>query len=140
MKPRHHLYLDDDLTAQLDALSAVPGTSKSAIVADALRQYLKHRGGTEQDDAVRVRLDRLSRHHERMERDLAIVIETLTEFLRTYIAATSFAPDLDNAARAKANEKLRAFIARVAAGLASGKPSIVVHALNEAVRGEQQEG
>ena len=40
MKPRHHLYLDDELTDRLDALAAKPGSSKSAIVADALRAYL----------------------------------------------------------------------------------------------------
>eukprot|EP01042_Synura_sphagnicola_P017782 gene17782-22491_t len=101
MKPRHHLYLDNDLSAQLDSLSAQPGSSKSAIVADALRQYLKYRGGRDQDDALKARLDRLSRHHERMERDLAIVIETLTGFVGTYLAATSHMPEPDQAARAK---------------------------------------
>ncbi|MFY8093811.1 MAG: IS66 family transposase [Niveispirillum sp.] len=39
MKPRHHLYLDDELSAQLEALAAKPGTTKSAIVSDALRQW-----------------------------------------------------------------------------------------------------
>jgi len=40
MKPRFNLYFDEELAGQLDALAAKPGASKSAIVADALRQFL----------------------------------------------------------------------------------------------------
>ena len=29
MKPRHHLYLDDDLTNQLEALAAKPGQASN---------------------------------------------------------------------------------------------------------------
>lgn len=124
MKPRHHLYLDDELTAQLDALSAVPGSSKSAIVADALRQYLRHKGGTDQDDALKTRLDRLSRHHERLERDIKVLVETLTVFVRYYLLFTAHMPDPDNAARAKGRERFESFIARVGQAVASGTPTV----------------
>src|SRR3546814_19200222 len=68
MKPRHHLYLDDALTEQLDALARKPGSSKSAIVADALRSYLARRGPKELDDLLKTRLDRISRQLGRIER------------------------------------------------------------------------
>lgn len=124
MKPRHHLYLDDDLTAQLDALSAAPGSSKSAIVADALRQYLRQKASTDQDEALKARLDRLSRHHERLERDINVLVETLTVYVRYYLLFTAHLPDPDNAARAKARERFEAFVARVGQGMARGKEPV----------------
>jgi predicted transcriptional regulator len=39
MKRRHNIYLDDQLSDRLDTLAAKPGSSKSAITADALRDY-----------------------------------------------------------------------------------------------------
>jgi hypothetical protein len=35
MKPRHHLYLDDALTEELERLARKPGSSKSGIINDA---------------------------------------------------------------------------------------------------------
>ena len=126
MKPRHHLYLDDELTTQLEALSAAPGSSKSAIVADALRQYLRHKARNDQDEALKTRLDRLSRHHERLERDINVLVETLTVFVRYYLLFTAHLPDPDNAARANGRERFEGFIARVGSGLATGKPAVQV--------------
>src|SRR3546814_8376778 len=75
MKPRHHLYLDDALTEQLDALARKPGSSKSAIVADALRGYLARRGTKELDDLLKTRLDRISRQLGHIERDQQVLLE-----------------------------------------------------------------
>src|SRR3546814_19098060 len=36
-KTRHQFYLPDDLSAKLDALTASPGTSKTQILTDALK-------------------------------------------------------------------------------------------------------
>ena len=51
MKPRHHLYLDDALTEELERLARKPGSSKSGIINDALRAYLA-RGATSEVDTV----------------------------------------------------------------------------------------
>ena len=69
MKPRHHLYLDEELTARLDMLASTPGTSKSAIISDALREYLNRRATREVDDLLKHRLDRISNQLGRIERD-----------------------------------------------------------------------
>jgi len=93
MKPRHHLYLDEDLTRQLDLLAAKPGTSKSAIVADALRHYLARQGSRDIDDALKIRLDRQSRHLERLERDLQVLLESLALFVRYQLTVTAPLPE-----------------------------------------------
>src|SRR3546814_10457732 len=97
MKPRHHLYLDDALTEQLDALARQPGSSKSAIVADALRSYLARRGTKELDDLLKTRLDRISRQLGRIERDQQVLLETLALFLRSQPTVTEPLPEIGRA-------------------------------------------
>lgn len=122
MKPRHHLYLDDALTGQLEALAAKPGTSKSAIVADALRAYLARRGARELDDLLKVRLDRFSGQLGRIERDLAILLESLALFVRYMLTVTPPLPESEQAAaRAVAQDRYLAFIDQVARRIAGGR-------------------
>jgi len=122
MKPRHHLYLDEDLTAKLDALGAKPGSSKSAIVADALRSYLARRGARELDDLVKVRMDRVSRHLDRMERDQQILLESFALFVRYQFTVTAPLPEPDHAAaRALAQDRYQAFIEQVGRRIGSGR-------------------
>lgn len=113
MKPRHHLYLDDELTAQLNALAARPGSSKSAIVADALRQYLTRRGAPELDEALRIRLDRQSRQMARIERDVEVLLESLGLFVRYQLTVTAPLPEADKAARAVGQERFQKFVEQV---------------------------
>ena len=122
MKPRHHLYLDDALTAQLEALAMKPGSSKSAIVADALRGYLARRGAKELDDLLKVRLDRITGQMGRMERDLQILLETLALFIRYEFTVTPPLPEADQAAaRAVAQDRYQAFIEQVGRRIAGGR-------------------
>ena len=107
MKPRHHLYLDDELTAQLEALAAKPGSSKSAIVADALRQYLVRRGARDIDEALKIRLDRQSRQMDRIERDGQVLLESLALFIRYQLTVTAPLPEPDKAARAVGQERFQ---------------------------------
>ena len=122
MKPRHHLYLDDELTAKLDALAAKPGSSKSAIVADALRAYLARRGARELDDLLKVRLDRVTTQLGRIERDIQILLETLALFVRYEFTVTAPLPDSEQAAaRALAQDRYQAFIEQVGRRIAGGR-------------------
>ena len=82
MKPRHHLYLDEELSARLDLLASRPGTSKSASISDALREYLNRRATREVDDLLKHRLDRISKQLGRIERDGCVLLETLSLFVR----------------------------------------------------------
>ena len=122
MKPRHHLYLDDELTAKLDALAAKPGSSKSAIVADALRAYLARRGAKELDDLLKVRLDRVTTQLGRIERDIQILLETLALFVRYEFTVTAPLPESEQAAaRALAQDRYQAFIEQVGRRIAGGR-------------------
>ncbi len=122
MKPRHHLYLDDELTAKLEALAAKPGTSKSAIVADALKSYLARRGARELDDLLKVRLDRVTTQLGRMERDIQILLESLALFIRYEFTVTAALPESEQAAaRAVAQDRYQAFIEQVGRRIAGGR-------------------
>jgi predicted transcriptional regulator len=122
MKPRHHLYLDDELTARLDQLGSKPGTSKSAIVADALRDYLNRRATREVDDLLKIRLDRISTQLGRIERNGQVLLETLSLFVRYQLTVTAPLPETDKAAQAIGRERFRKFVDQVGRQL-SGAPA-----------------
>lgn len=124
MKPRHHLYFDQALTDQLEALAAKPGSSKSAIVADALRAYLARRGARELDDMLKVRLDRISRDLRKLRRDMDVMLESFALFVRYELTVNAPLPEGDDAARAVGRDRFEAFIAQVGRQLAAGKRSL----------------
>lgn len=124
VKPRHHLYLDDDLTAQLEALAAKPGSSKSAIVADALRAWLARRGAREIDDALKIRLDRFGTQLNCIERDDQVLLETLALFIRYQLTVTAPLPEPDQAARAVGRDRFQAFIDQVGRQIAGGSSTL----------------
>jgi predicted transcriptional regulator len=124
MKPRHHLYLDDALTEELEKLASKPGSSKSAIVSDALRAFLARRGAKELDDMLKVRLDRIGAELARIERDQQIVMESLALFVRYQLTVTAPLPEPDVAARAVGRDRFQAFIDQVGRTLAGGKRNL----------------
>ncbi len=121
MKPRHHLYLDDELSERLEALAAKPGSSKSAIVTDALRSYLPRRAAKEIEDMLKVRLDRIGNQLNRIERNEQIILESLALFIRYQLTVTAPLPEADQAARAVGHDRFRTFIDQVARGIADGR-------------------
>jgi len=121
MKSRCHFYLDDTLLAQLDALTAAPGTSKSAIVADGLRTLLERRGSTELDDLLKGRFDRVNAHMNRLERRQDIILESFALFILYYLTITAPVPKTDKAARAVGQDRFQAFVEQVGRRISSGQ-------------------
>jgi len=122
MKPRHHLYLDEELTEELERLAREPGASKSAIVADALRAFLARRGARELDDLLKVRLDRTAKQLRRIERDQQILLESLALFVRYQFMVIPPLPETDQAAaKALGEERFQAFIDQVGRRIARGR-------------------
>ena len=113
MKPRHHLYFDEELTERLEALAAKPGSSKSAIVSDALRAYLARRGAREMDDLLKTRLDRHGAQLNRIERDLQVLLESLALFVLYQLTVNAPLPEPDQAARAVGRDRFQSFIDQV---------------------------
>lgn len=124
MKTRHNLYLDHKLGEVLETLSAKPGTNKSQIVSDALAAYIARRGAREVDDLLKVRLDRISRELGRIARDLEVLLESLSLFVRYQLMVTAPLPDADSAARAVGRERFEAFVTQVGRQIGSGKRTI----------------
>lgn len=120
MKPRHHLYLDDELTDELEALARKPGASKSSIVADALRQYLRHRGANAQEQALTKRLDRLSQMAIRNNRDIELLQEAVTEFVRIYLLLTGNVSNPDDQMYSIGTKRFDAYVERVGKGVTQG--------------------
>lgn len=124
MKFRQNLYLDRQLCDALDALTAKPGATKSGIVGDALTAYLARRGTREVDDLLKTRLDRMSRDIGRVARDVEVLLETLSLFVRYQLTVTAPLPEADHAARAVGRERFEVFVTQVGRQIAGGKRSI----------------
>ena len=121
MKPRHHLYLDDELTAELEHLASKPGASKSAIVTAALRQYIRQGGADERDEAIRQRFDRLSRQVARLASNMDLVIHTQSQHVWLNLLLTANIPSPDETGRRTALQRYDKFTDSVAALVAKGR-------------------
>lgn len=124
MKFRQNLYIDQALSDALDDLARKPGTNKSQIVNDALAAYLARRGTKEIDDLLKGRLDRISREIGHARRDIEVLLESLSLFVRYQLTVTAPLPEADSAARAVGRERFEAFVNQVGRQLGSGKRSI----------------
>lgn len=127
MKPRHHLYLDDDLTAELEAACTKPGASKSGIVARALRAYLRREGGRSDQEMICARLDRLEGRMKRLERDDAVLIETVNVFLHVYLAMTLHLPTPDEAGLARVSRRYEHLIEQIGRSVARAETAAARH-------------
>lgn len=122
MKPRHHLYLDKALTDELDRLASKPGSSKSGIVADALRAWLARAATSEVDAVLKTRLDRFVRTLARVERNQEILLETLALSVQWQLTVTAPIPDSEQAAaRAAGERRFDSFVTQLARRLAAGR-------------------
>lgn len=122
MKPRLCVYLSDAVDRQLALAASRPGASKSAITEAALAAFLTAQAGGMPQPALVRRLDRMSRQLDRIDRDQAVVSETLALFVRYYLTITPPLPGADQgAARALGKERFEYFVAQLGRRLAGGK-------------------
>ena len=124
MKIRQNLYLDRAIGDALEALAAAPGGNKSRLVNDALADWLERRGTKEVDQVFKHRLDRMSRDIGLVRRDLAVVLETLSLFVRYQLTVTAPLPEADTAARAIGRQRFADFVDMVGRQLATGQATI----------------
>ena len=120
MKVRQNLYIDREISDALEALAAGPGANKSRLVNDAVASWLARRGTNEVDDLLKGRLDRMSREIAGARRDLEVLLESLSLFVRYQLTVTAPLPDTDTAARAIGRDRFEAFVAQVGRQLAAG--------------------
>jgi hypothetical protein len=121
MKPKLSIYLSDHVAERLTLAAKRPGSNRSAIVDEALDRFLNPERGTHDDGALIRRLDRVSRQLDRLDRDSAIMAETIALFIRYYLTITPPLPSGDQeAARALGRERFEIFVAQVGKRVASG--------------------
>jgi len=120
MKIRQNLYLDREIGDALEALSAGNRGNKSHLVNDALRDWLARRGTKEIDDLLKVRLDRLSRELDGARRDIDVLLESLSLFVRYQLMVTAPLPEADAAGRAIGRDRFESFVAQVGRQIAAG--------------------
>jgi predicted transcriptional regulator len=133
MKIRQNLYIDREISEALTALAAGETGNKSRMVNDALHDWLARRGSKEVDDLLRLRLDRLSREIAHARRDIEVLLESLSLFVRYQLMVTAPLPEADAAAVAVGRERFDKFVAQVGRQLASNRRTLEPDAQPEQV-------
>ena len=124
---RYQLFLPESLSHRLETLAAMPGATKSAILADALTAWLNRRASGELEGIFSRRLDRMSMALGRIERDGHVLLETLALFVRYQLMVQAPLAEADDAARAIGRDRFDVFVTRVGEAVASGQRSIAAH-------------
>lgn len=119
-KQRHQVYLSDDLSSALEALGGASGSSKSAVVAEALRAWLERRAGHALDERFGMRLDRLDRTHERIDERLVWIVEALGTFVQHQLTLVAHHPEFTPEAVHLGQARFRTFVEAVGRRLARG--------------------
>lgn len=128
---RYQLFLPKELSERFEALAAVPGASKSSILAAALAAFLNRRGASELEERFQVRLDRISNQLGRIERDGHVGLESLGLFIRYMLTVNAPLAEEDETARAIGRDRFSEFVIRVGHMLASGQRSLEPEATDD---------
>lgn len=125
MKPRLNVHIAYELSEKVTLFAKRPGVTKAAVVEAALMGFFSKEFDDQRDGALIRRLDRLTRHFDRLERNLGITTETLALFIRFFLTVTPPLPNTDqDAARALGKERFDYFITQLGRRLAGGKNMI----------------
>jgi hypothetical protein len=115
------VYLDPNLMKTLAVYSARREQSLSLIAEAAIASFLSPDADEQREAAIAKRLDQVDRRIARLECDIGISIETLAQFVRSWLAATPPLPEpAAQAARAKAGARCDSFVAALRGRLNHG--------------------
>lgn len=118
---RLNLFIAPEHARRLGELAVRKGVSKSAIVAAALAAWLAPEAGGARDALFERRLDRLSRQFGRIERDQAILIETVALFVRYFLTVSTPVPEAhQEAAKAQGRARFAQFVEQLGRHLGRG--------------------
>ena len=97
-------------------------TAMGPLIAAALASWLSPDAADQREAAIAKRLDRLSRHAERLERDQNIQIETLALFIRYFLTVSTPVPEAhQDAARAQGKARFKQFVEQLGRHLLRGR-------------------
>jgi hypothetical protein len=134
-KTRHQFYLPDELSEKLEQLSAKPGSSKTSVLTDALNAWIDRRASNELDERFGIRLDRLSREQQRIQRRLDLIAEALGVFIQHQLTLVAHQPPFDTDTAQLGMERYRRFVELVGRRLANGDQTLKLAPKPEAENG-----
>ena len=118
-KKRYTLYITRPLARRFDHVSRVRHGGKSALVEEALTATLHPKDEPGFEANILARLDDLNGASKTIERDVAIVTETLALFVRYFLTITPPLPlDEQEPARLLGHERFQVFVAQIGRQLA----------------------
>jgi len=109
-KVGHNFKLPESLSRRLRAMTREPGSSQTQIVVDALVAFLDRGAGSEIDERYAIRLDRLNRQLNRIERRLDFVSEALGLFIQHQLTAAAHEPPFEAATAHLGKRRYEAFL------------------------------
>jgi predicted transcriptional regulator len=122
MRTRHTVRLPADLAGKLADYAARKRVSQALVVEAALASHLSPDGAERLEAALARRLDRMTRHLERIERHVGISNEALAVFVRFWLTSTPALPDTAlAAAQTKGRERYEGFVEALGRRLARGR-------------------
>lgn len=92
-KNRIHARISDKTWAQLKRVAEGPGVTQSAIIEEALRCFFDPERKAGRDQAILGRLDALDLRQGAIERDTALILETLGQHVLYWLTRTEPLPD-----------------------------------------------
>lgn len=113
-KPRLNLRLTGDVYAKLDRMAQKPGTSKSAIIEQALREYFNPEIRHGLEERIIERLNDFDLRQSAIERDVGITLEALGQYVLYWLTRTDPLPESErDAAHALGIRRFNHFIEQV---------------------------
>ena len=120
-RTRLNLYFDPALMPQIESLALRRKVSKSAIVEAAVMSYLSGDSADRLEAAMSRRLDKLGRQIDTLDMDLAVLGETVAQFIHFWMSVTPpLSGAAQSAARTKGAERFEGFIQTLGKRLATG--------------------
>lgn len=120
-RTRLNLYFDPALMPQIESLALRRKVSKSAIVEAAVMSYLSGDTADQLEAAMSRRLDKLGRQIDTLDMDLAVLGETVAQFIHFWLTITPpISGTAQSSARAKGAERFEGFMQTLGRRLATG--------------------
>jgi predicted transcriptional regulator len=122
MRTKHTFRLPPDLAGKLADYAARKRVPQAMIVEAAITSHLSPDSADRLEAALARRLDRMTRHLERIERHVNISNEALAVFVRFWLTSTPALPDgALAAAQTKGRERYEGFVEALIRRLARGR-------------------
>ena len=107
---QHAFKIPESLSRRLRALGREPGSSQTKIIVDAVMCFLDRGAGSEIDELYAIRLDRLSRQLNRIERRADFISEALGLFIQHELTAVAHEPPFEAATAHLGRRRYEAFL------------------------------